>query len=202
MINHQIMVVHCPIDSDAAKRKVIKFHGAPPNWQLSASSYPSILCQIAILYRMIHFWAFGSDCAVATGQPARLTSTISRTKWRNCFPLIAVTKLQVTQRVCTLSYRGTCVIVRSFYIVRPYYDTRHSALSQAASLEDSQGDSPHIYGHCLSRGTRRSVDRAACDRTANEQDRHLRSFWIEGTATVGYGRSRQANLLGAGGTAF
>src|SRR6516164_6713921 len=60
-----------------------------------------------------------------------------------------------------------CIIVRLFYIVRPYYDTPHGALSQAASLEDA----------------------------------HLRPFWIEGTVTVGYGRSCQASLLGAGGAA-
>src|SRR5215467_13779777 len=105
-------------------------------------------------------------------------------------------------RVCTWPCRGTCIIVRLFYIVRPYYDARHGALSQAASLEDSQRDSLHIYGHSLSRGTRRPVHRAARDRTANEQDRHFCSFWVEGTATVGYCRSRKASLLGAGGTAF
>ena len=94
-----------------------------------------------------------------------------------------------------------CIIVRMFYIVRPYYDTSHGALSQAASLEDAQRDSLHIYGHCLSRGTRRSVHRTASDRTANKQDRHLRSFWIEGTATVGYCRCCQACLLRADGAA-
>jgi len=102
-----------------------------------------------------------------------------------------------------LGRTGSCIIVRSYYIVRPYYDySSHGSLPQGSSRYDSTRDSPHIYGYCLSRGTRRSVHRAACDRTANEQDRHLRSFWIEGAATVGYGRSRKASLLGAGGTAF